>query len=103
MRPRGSEGLCLVVSERPTWPAVESASKAEADTGWIPSEQCCAPGFICFPGHIINSTNRVCVPTPGLLLQTWLGLWLPWVGTDVQRGIDLSVTLAQCWLLAWQS
>ena len=31
-------------------PAVESVSKADADTGWNSLEQCCAPGCIFFPG-----------------------------------------------------
>ena len=44
-----------------------------------------------FHFHIINSTDRVGIPAPGLLLQTWLGLWLPWLGTGVWRSRDLSV------------
>ena len=44
-----------------------------------------------FHFHIINSTDCVIIPAPGLLLRTWLGLWLPWLGTGVWRSRDLSV------------
>ena len=52
----------------PYGPAVESASKADADAAWSSFEQCCAPGCICFPGSSVGKESACNAGDQSLIL-----------------------------------
>ena len=62
----------------PYGPAVESASKADADTAWNSFEQCCTPGCICFPGSSVGKESACNAGDPGLI---------PGLGRSIGEGI----------------
>ena len=75
----------------PYGPAVESASKADADAAWSSVEQCCAPGCICFPGSSVGKESACNAGDPGSI---------PGLGRSTGEGIGYPLQYSWASLVA---